>query len=121
MLLTFDQLQLIRRHLNARIRPPEIARRTGLAVATILRIASDRKLRRRKLELLSELDLPEDDAPPEYVAARLRRCPGCGGMVYQWPCLACQLRGGDGVGECESARVGACEAEALPAACGVTF
>ena len=32
-------------------------------------------------------DLPEDDAPPDYVATNLRRCPGCGGMVYQWPCL----------------------------------
>jgi hypothetical protein len=42
--------------------------------------------------LLGELDLPEDDAPPEYVASNLRRCPHCGGMVYQWPCLACQLR-----------------------------
>jgi hypothetical protein len=37
-------------------------------------------------------DLPEDDAPPDYVATNLRRCQGCGGMVYQWPCLTCQLR-----------------------------
>ncbi len=21
--------------------------------------------------------------------ANVRRCPGCGGMVYLWPCLAC--------------------------------
>jgi hypothetical protein len=37
-------------------------------------------------------DLPEDDAPPDYVATNLRRCQGCGGMVYQWPCLTCRLR-----------------------------
>ena len=23
---------------------------------------------------------------------QLRRCPGCGGMVYLWPCLACGCR-----------------------------
>jgi hypothetical protein len=22
---------------------------------------------------------------------RAERCPGCGGLVYQWPCLACEL------------------------------
>ena len=38
-------------------------------------------------------DLPEDDAPPDYVATNLRRCTSCGGMVYQWPCLTCELRG----------------------------
>jgi hypothetical protein len=37
-------------------------------------------------------DLPEDDAPPEYDALQLRRCTGCGGMVYQWPCRTCLLR-----------------------------
>jgi hypothetical protein len=41
---------------------------------------------------LAEDELPEDDQPPEYLAANLRRCPGCGGMVYQWPCLACRIR-----------------------------
>ena len=39
-----------------------------------------------------EPDLPEDDAPPDYVATNLRRCTSCGGMVYQWPCLTCELR-----------------------------
>jgi hypothetical protein len=41
-----------------------------------------------------DVDLPEDDAPPDYVATNLRRCKGCGGMVYQWPCLTCRLRVG---------------------------
>jgi hypothetical protein len=38
-----------------------------------------------------EADLPEDDGPPDYVAANLRRCAGCGAMVYVWPCIACQM------------------------------
>jgi hypothetical protein len=85
-------LQSIRRLLRASVRHAEIARRFNLAVGTISRIASVRRLRRLKLHLLSEDELPEDDPPPDYRAARLRRCPGCGGMVYQWPCLTCRLR-----------------------------
>ena len=91
--LTHLDLAAIRRLLRASVRHAEIAKRLNLAVGTISRIASDRRLRRKKLELLGELDLPEDDAPPEYVASNLRRCPACGGMVYQWPCLACRMRG----------------------------
>jgi len=33
-----------------------------------------------------------EDLGPGFDAANLRRCPGCGGMVYLWPCLACQHR-----------------------------
>ncbi len=85
-------LKAIRRMLRAGVRHAEIARRLDLAVGTISRIASVRRLRRLKLHLLAEDELPEDDQPPEYLAANLRRCLGCGGMVYQWPCLACRMR-----------------------------
>jgi len=91
-------LKSIRRLLRAGIRHAEIARRFDLAVGTIARIASERRLRRRKLHLLTESDLPEDDQPPDYLAANLRRCPGCGGMVYQWPCLVCRLRAAEEAG-----------------------
>ncbi len=92
--LTHLDLSAIRRLLSAGVRHAEIARRLNLAVGTISRIASDRKLRRRKLDLLADVDLPddEDSAPPEYAASHLRRCPACGGMVYQWPCLTCRTR-----------------------------
>ena len=90
--LDLPTLKSIRRLLRAGVRHAEIARRFDLAVGTISRVASERKLRRRKLHLLTDADLPEDDQPPEYLAANLRRCQGCGGMVYQWPCLACRLR-----------------------------
>jgi hypothetical protein len=34
--------------------------------------------------LVDDLDLGLDPA-------QLRRCGGCGAMVYRWPCLACAL------------------------------
>ncbi len=112
MTLTHEQLRAVRRALRAGARYTEIARDLDLAVGTIARIASDRKLRRRKLDLLTDADLPEDDPPPEYAARRLRRCPGCGGMVYQWPCLACRLTGRAGQdGETERRRDGVITAE----------
>jgi hypothetical protein len=33
----------------------------------------------------------EDDTPPGYDAANVRRCEGCGSLVYLWPCLGCKL------------------------------
>ena len=111
-LLTPPLFRSVRSMLRASWRHCEIARETGLSVWTIDRIASDLRqrdiqgvgsqLRHRSLDVENRLpqltegpfpvDLPEDDAPPNYVAANLRRCPGCGGMVYQWPCLTCRLR-----------------------------
>jgi hypothetical protein len=35
--------------------------------------------------------LPEGDTPPGYDPANIRRCQGCGSLVYLWPCLACQM------------------------------
>ena len=35
--------------------------------------------------------LPEDDTPPGYDPTNIRRCQGCGSLVYLWPCLACQM------------------------------
>jgi hypothetical protein len=33
-----------------------------------------------------------DDLNVGFQPANLRRCPGCGGMVYLWPCLGCGQR-----------------------------
>jgi len=98
MSLDLPMLKSIRRLLRAGVRHAEIARRFDLAVGTINRISSERKLRRVKLHLLTEADLPEDDAPPDYLAANLRRCEGCGGVVYHWPCLACRIRAAQAAG-----------------------
>jgi len=97
-LLTIPELAVIRRMLRANIRHTEIARRLGLPVETVTRVATSRRIRRRKLHLLTDEDLPEGDAPPDYLAANLRRCEGCGGMVYHWPCLACCIRDAQSAG-----------------------
>lgn len=65
--------------------PAGIALLLGLPLATIEGIAAGRIQPSR---LLIEHDDPQRDA-----MARAERCPGCGGMVYLWPCLACQLAG----------------------------
>jgi hypothetical protein len=61
--------------------------------------------RRRKFDLAldaraSDPDAPDPaevcrkyDPPPGYDELAVRRCPGCGGKVFRWPCLVCQLRG----------------------------
>src|SRR5262245_39771136 len=86
--LTLSEFQAVRRALAAGMRHTEIARELNLSVWTIARIASDRRYER---DDLTDSDMPEDDAPPGYVATNLRRCCGCGAMAYVWPCLACRL------------------------------
>jgi hypothetical protein len=99
--VTILEFEAVWRMLEAGARHVEIARELDLSVSTIARIADDRRQGRYPLMSEegvfgeawqpSEEELPEDDAPPDYVASNLRRCPGCGAMVYVWPCLACRL------------------------------
>ena len=42
-------------------------------------------------ELLPDESLTDDELRPGYEPANLRRCRGCGALVYLWPCLACCL------------------------------
>jgi len=86
--LTLPEFQAIRRALAAGMRYTEIARELDLSVWTINRIASERRF---QCDEIAESELPEDDAPPEYAARNLHRCPGCGAMIYIAPCLACQM------------------------------
>jgi hypothetical protein len=100
--VTLPQFHLVQKMLRSQVRHCEIARATGLSVWTISRIAGDLRRgdtnpKRQRGSAAAhtnalERDLPEDDAPPDYVATNLRRCTSCGGMVYQWPCLTCELR-----------------------------
>jgi hypothetical protein len=86
--LTHLDVLAVRRGLQAGARHVEIARALNLGVWTIDRIAA----RERYItDTITDADLPEDDAPPDYVAENLRRCPDCGAMVYVWPCLACRM------------------------------
>ena len=34
----------------------------------------------------------EHDDPFWELKLRAERCPGCGGLVYDWPCRACEIR-----------------------------
>jgi hypothetical protein len=35
----------------------------------------------------------DDDQPLREEILTSSRCPGCGALVYAWPCLACQMAG----------------------------
>jgi len=91
--LTMPEVLAVRRALAAGTRHAEIARALGLSVWTVNRIAdlARRQPEPRQVSELPEDELPYDDAPPEYVPLNLRRCAGCGAMVYLWPCIACKL------------------------------
>jgi hypothetical protein len=86
--ITMAQFLAVCHLLRARWRHVQIARELDLSVGTVSRIAGERRF---QAETISEADLPEDDGPPDYLAANLRRCAGCGAMVYVWPCLACRM------------------------------
>jgi hypothetical protein len=51
---------------------------------------------------------PPDEEPDDDTFARdrqnARRCPNCGGLVYQWPCLTCEGRA-----RAERIRAGLCK------------
>lgn len=90
--LTPHQYAALCQALAAGRRHAEIARTLDLSPWTIARVADD--LRRHADGIppdLLEEGLPADDGPPHFAARQLRRCPGCGGMVYLWPCLACRM------------------------------
>src|SRR4051812_50119208 len=80
--LTVDELLAVRRAIAAGTRHTQIARRMGLSVWTIDRIAVDWRF---DADPINDQDLPVDDAPANYDAENLRRCPGCGGVVSVWP------------------------------------
>lgn len=86
--LTIAEFRTIRRMLKNGRRHTEIARALDLFVWTVTRIATENQF---QVDPICEADLPQDDPPPGYAARKLRRCPGCGAMVYRWPCLACLI------------------------------
>ena len=87
--LTISDVAAVQRGLAAGMRHTEIAREFDLSVWTIARIADRRRFQRD--ENADPNDLPEDDGPPDYEAQNLRRCPGCGAMIYVIPCIACRM------------------------------
>jgi hypothetical protein len=96
--LTMEKFQEVRNMLRRGRRHAQISRELGLSMWTIARVANDPELQR---DDLTEADLPEDDAPADFVSRALARCAGCGAMVYRWPCLACALEESPGMVDAE--------------------
>ena len=86
--LTVGEYYAVRRAILAGMRHAEIARELNLSVWTIARVADGLRF---VTDLVTDEQLPVDDAPPDYLAQNLRRCPGCGAMIYVSPCIACKL------------------------------
>jgi hypothetical protein len=86
--LTFSEWAAVRRALGRGLRHVEIARELNLSVWTVDRIAAEM---RYQLDPVPESELPVDDAPADYEPSRMKRCGGCGAIVYLWPCLACEM------------------------------
>jgi hypothetical protein len=67
-----------------------IARRLGIDRETVGQYL--RNTQPKPVEIIFPSDLPKpDDDPPGFDPANLRRCSGCGALVYLWPCLTCCL------------------------------
>jgi len=60
-----------------------IAAETGLSEATVAAIANGSRQPSRIAV--------DDDHPLRDEMLSARRCPGCGALVFRWPCLACQI------------------------------
>lgn len=60
-----------------------IAAKVELPVETVNDIAAGRA---KPSRIIVDPDDPQHEA-----ALNSQRCPGCGGMIYRWPCLGCQI------------------------------
>ena len=67
-----------------------IARRLRIDRETVAKLLRQTHENPAEIRLPSNLPAP-DDTPPGFDPANLRRCAGCGALVYLWPCLACCL------------------------------
>lgn len=73
----------VRELLAENLPPNDIATRVALPVETVNDIAAGRA---KPSRIIVDRDDPQHEA-----VVNSQRCPGCGGMVYRWPCLGCQI------------------------------
>jgi IS30 family transposase len=64
-----------------------IARHLGVSPAAISQTLKRHAIRRQQ----AIAEGKSDDIFSE-LKKRAKRCPGCGGLVYEWPCHACHMR-----------------------------
>jgi CENP-B N-terminal DNA-binding domain len=79
--VTPEIAQSVRKYQEQGFSQREIARRFNISLLTVHRILRGQ---------WHPVDEREDPHWEEKL--RAERCPGCGGLVYQWPCLACELQ-----------------------------
>lgn len=86
---------LVRRLLAAGFSRLETARMARVSPSSVGRIGRGWVRPRPPARPPNEHVLAPDlaDPPPDYQPAKVHRCPGCGGQVYHWPCLRCELHG----------------------------
>ena len=69
---------------------PAIAEQTGVCLRTIADISREAAVPSRIAE--------DEDHPLWEEMQQSRRCPGCGALVFVWPCLACRMNACAGAG-----------------------
>lgn len=79
MIPTTTRERIIELLVEGQLSKRAIAYRVGVSRGTIANIARNPSIPRPKKRTRH---VPLTSGPPE-------RCPGCGGMVNLWPCLAC--------------------------------
>ena len=73
-----DRTELVQSLLARGLSYEKIARRVLVSVSTVRRIAE---------RVTNQVD---KDEVQNY--RRAKRCNGCGWLIYQWPCLNCQIQ-----------------------------
>src|SRR5512138_3839320 len=76
----------VRMLLAAGLSHQQISRRMGVSRRTVARIAA---AGRRQL-VAADIS---DERPAGFDQECLNRCRGCGGRIYLWPCLRCEIGG----------------------------
>jgi hypothetical protein len=77
MRLSDEARQEIRNLAASGVLQSEIARMFEVSIPTVWRIVTH--------------DVPRREWDPAAKTKHSNRCPGCGKMVYVWPCLACMV------------------------------
>ena len=80
--VTPEQAEYARRMLEFGASQRNVARHVGISVAVVNRIAQGKW----------RPTLKDDGHPYWRERQRAKRCDGCGGYVYLWPCKTCSMR-----------------------------
>ncbi len=93
--ITPELVELIRRLLALGWSQRLIARQTRASFATVSRIATGKwkPCPQTRPGIAVETLRCSESEEQALLELSATRCPGCGGRVYRWPCLLCEVRG----------------------------